>query len=82
MIIKGNTKIHDIIHVEPLNDYFLKAIFDDGVTKEFDMKPYISGGISEELKDQSYFRKVYLENGAITWPNGYDICPVFLRNEV
>lgn len=82
MIVKGNTKIHDIISVVPLNEFVLKVTFDDGITKEFDMKPFIGGGISEELKDISYFRKVYLDNGALTWPNGYDFCPVFLRNEV
>jgi len=82
MTIKGNTIIHDIIFVEPLNDFFLKVTFDDGFTKAFDMKPFIGGGISEELKNPSFFRKVYIDNGALTWPNGYDFCPVFLRNEV
>ena len=30
------------------------------------------------LKDPRYFRRVFLDAGAPTWPNGYDICPDYL----
>ena len=79
MIIKGTTKINNIVNVEVLGNYFLKVTFDDGIQKTIDMKPFIGGGISEDLKNPAFFEKVYIDNGAITWPNGYDFCPVFLK---
>ncbi len=71
--------IHDIVEVEPLEDYSIIVQFDDGVVKTIDIKPYISGGISTDLNDINFFKKVYLDNGSVTWPNGYDFCSVFLR---
>lgn len=40
--------------------------------------PFIKSGVSKELKDSEYFKKVKVEEGYITWPNGYDFCPEFL----
>ncbi len=71
--------IHDIIKVEPLGDYSINIQFDDGMVKNIDIKPFIDGGISADLRDIDFFNKVYLDNGSVTWPNGYDFCPVFLR---
>ena len=34
-----------------------------------------------ELENPEYFKKVYVDGGTITWPNGYDFCPIYLRNE-
>ncbi|MBL8016642.1 MAG: DUF2442 domain-containing protein [Ignavibacteria bacterium] len=71
--------IHDIVKVEPIEDYSIRIQFDDGVVKTIDIKPFIDGGISTELRDINFFNRVYLDNGSVTWPNGYDFCPVFLR---
>jgi len=72
--------IHDIVKVGPIEDYSIRIQFDDGVVKTIDIKPFIDGGISTELRDINFFNRVYLDNGSVTWPNGYDFCPVFLRN--
>jgi hypothetical protein len=82
MNIIEKSKIHDIIKVEPLDDYFISVIFDDGLAKKIDLKPFINEGISSELKDIAYFNRVYLDNGSVTWPNGYDFCSVFLREDI
>lgn len=34
------------------------------------------------FRDPEFFAKVRLENGAPTWPNGYDMCPDWLRMEM
>lgn len=73
------SSIRDIVKVEPLNEYHISVVFDDGISKKIDLKPYINAGISSELKDLNYFKRVYLDNGSVTWPNGFDFCPVFLR---
>ena len=82
MNIKGNSKIHDVIEIIPFEDYKLIVKFDDGLTKTIDIKPFIGEGISKQLEDKEYFQKVYIDNGAITWPNGYDFCPLFVRDEI
>lgn len=71
--------IHDVVEVEPLEDYSIMIKFDDGMVKRIDIKPFIDGGISADLRDISFFNRVFLDNGSVTWPNGYDFCSVFLR---
>ena len=34
------------------------------------------------LKDSAYFDRVVIEDGALTWPNGYDVDPVALHAEM
>jgi hypothetical protein len=36
----------------------------------------------EPLRDEMFFKKVYLDHGAPTWPNGFDIAPEWLRREM
>ncbi len=72
-----------VISVKPLENYLLEIEFADGLRKAIDIKPFIGKGISAALKDESYFRQVTLEDGGgIAWPNGYDFCPNFLRDDV
>ena len=34
------------------------------------------------LRDERYFARVFLECGAPTWPNGFDLAPEWLRREM
>lgn len=36
----------------------------------------------EPLRAQDFFDRVFLEFGAPTWPNGFDIAPEWLRREM
>ena len=36
----------------------------------------------EPLRDPKFFSRVFLEFGAPTWPNGYDIAPWTAKAEV
>ena len=36
----------------------------------------------EPLRDEDFFARVFLEFGAPTWPNGFDIAPEWLRREM
>lgn len=40
------------------------------------------GSILAPLRDEAYFNRVFLEFGAPTWPNGFDIAPEWLRREM
>ena len=72
--------IHNIVKAKALANYKLQVTFDDGLQKTIDVLPFIKEGVSSSLKDAEYFKNVIVENGYITWQNGFDFCPVFLRN--
>jgi hypothetical protein len=67
--------------VTPLEDYKVSVVFSDGVRAKIDIQPFIkSNGISKQLNDETFFKSVKVdETGGITWSNGFDFCPVFLR---
>jgi hypothetical protein len=46
--------------------------YDDGLL-------FAGGRLVEELRDLEQFRQIRIENGTITFPNGFDICPDVLR---
>ena len=65
-----------IISVKPLADKTIHLIFSDGLKANIDIKPFIRGGISDELKDDTIFNSVKLDNlSGICWDNGFDFCP-------
>jgi Protein of unknown function (DUF2442) len=72
-----------VIFVKPLENYLLEIEFADGLHKVIGIRPFIGKGISAALTDEAYFRQAALEDGGgIAWPNGYDFCPNFLRDDV
>ena len=36
----------------------------------------------KSLRDEADYNRVFLEFGAPTWPNGFDIAPEWLRREM
>ena len=68
----------NIVEAQPLNNNILHIRFEDGVSFNVDIKPFIKSGVSGALKDKQFFNSVKVEDGYITWPNGYDFCPEFL----
>jgi hypothetical protein len=70
--------------VEPLGGFRLRFSFSDGSVGESDSTDSVSlpSEMLEPLKDPAYFARVFLEFGAPTWPNGYDIAPHALYDEL
>jgi len=72
--------MNEVSKIELLGEYRIKVSFKDGYSKDIDFLPFIGGGISEKLKNPEYFSKAEIESGGgITWPNGFDFCPNFLK---
>jgi hypothetical protein len=40
------------------------------------------GPMLEPLRDADFFDRVFLDFGAPTWPNGFDIAPEWLHREM
>lgn len=55
----------------------LAVEFSDGATGEVDLSREIARAtaMTLPLSDPSFFARVFLEEGAPTWPNGFDLAP-------
>lgn len=72
--------MNTVAHVEALDGLRLKVTFADGFTAVVDMRPHLGKGFTAELLKPSRFAEVRTEpGGGIAWPNGFDMCPEFLR---
>ena len=74
-----------IRRIEKLGDYRLRLWFTDGAVGEWDFSELASrdtGPMVEPFADPAYFDRVFLEQGALTWPNGYDWSPEALHADM
>lgn len=73
-----------VTHLEMLGGFRLRVSFNDGSGGIHDFGALVNepGPMLEPLRDQGYFARVFLEFGAPTWPNGFDISPEWLRREM
>jgi len=72
--------MESIIEVRPLENYHIWMRFADNFDATIDVKPYITTGISTKLLEVEYFNQVEIDEfGGITWQNGFDFCPNYLR---
>jgi len=74
----------DVIGVRPVGDHKLEIEFSDGTIGVDDLSCVTqkSGPVAEPLRDPAYFARMFIEDGALTWPNGYDRDPIALHDEM
>lgn len=72
--------MNEVVYIEAMEGLRLKAVFADGFTAVVDMAPHLGKGFTTELLASERFAEVRTEpGGGIAWPNGFDVCPEFLR---
>jgi len=73
-----------IVKMEKLGGFCLRVRFTDGSGGVHDFSAMVQepGPMMEPLRDETYFNRVFLEFGAPTWPNGFDIDAEWLRREM
>jgi len=73
-----------ITRLEKLGGFRLRLRFSDGTegVRDFSALVQETGPMLEPLRDEAYFNRVFLEYGALTWPNGFDLAPEWLRREM
>jgi hypothetical protein len=73
-----------VTRIERLDGFRLRVRFNDGSEGMHDFAAMVCepGSAIEPLRDEAYFARVFLEFGAPTWPNGFDIAPEWLRREM
>ncbi len=72
-----------ITSVQPLDGYYLRIAFNDGVERDVDCSFLLRGSLGEPLRDPEYFRKVRVDDEArtVVWPNGLDPAPELLHGD-
>ena len=65
-----------------LSDYSVWLAFNDGAKGVIDLSSELHGEIFEPLKDQSFFKLFKLEGHTLSWENGADFAPEFLREHI
>jgi hypothetical protein len=72
-----------ILKVTVLKGYQLFVEFDDGVRGEIDLSERLFGPMFEPLRDPEVFSQVGVDEfGAICWPNGADLAPDALYQQL
>jgi len=56
-----------LLNVKVLDDYKLGCLFDNGVTKITDIKPYLDAEAFLKLWDKTIFRRVEVKETYVSW---------------
>jgi hypothetical protein len=73
-----------VTRLDKVGGFRLRVRFNDGSEGVHDFAALVNepGSAIAPLRDEAYFARVFLEFGALTWPNGFDIAPEWLRREM
>ena len=77
-------EIRSVTKVKACSDFTLECTFDDTTTGVFDLKPILTKGgeVVAPLRKKAFFKKVFIEMGVPTWPNGFDIDADYLYRSI
>jgi hypothetical protein len=72
--------MNTVVKVIPKATHRVVLTFADGFIAEVDLRPLLTKGIALHVASPHLFTQVTTEpGGGIAWPNGFDLCPEFLR---
>ena len=71
-----------VTNAKHLDGYRVHVWFNDGTDGEIDLSGSLEGPIFEPLRDMEYFRSFSLVGHTLSWPNGADFAPEYLRSLV
>ena len=72
--------IYRVRSFEIVSAYTLRAGFDDGTEQTINFRPILAGELFGPLRDLALFNQVRIDSevGTLVWPNGADLAPEFL----
>ena len=65
----------DVVDVIPEQDYSLFVRFKDGLNGRVRLRPEDLTGALAPLLDLQFFKRVYIDCGAVAWPGQIDLAP-------
>ena len=74
----------DVVSVKLVGGYRLRVGFSDGSAgiHDFASTAARDGEMVRPLKDPAFFARVFVELGALAWPNGFDLDPIALHERM
>jgi hypothetical protein len=72
----------DVVEVIPEAEYCLFVRFKDGLAGRVRLPPEDLTGVLAPLRDMQFFRRVYIECGAVAWPGDIDLAPDAMHDQV
>lgn len=64
-----------VVHAQYHRAFQIRLTFNDGTQATVDFEDWLKGPVFEPIRDEDYFRRFFIDAGAISWPNGADIAP-------
>lgn len=71
-----------VVEARHVRNYTVWLRFSDGVCGEVDLSEELDGPVFEPLRDVDQFKRFTLALHTLTWENGADFAPEFLREHV
>jgi hypothetical protein len=70
-----------IVHAEYVRDFVLRVVFSDQSSGDYDLAPVLARdtALTRPLRQSDYFKRFFLELGALSWPNGLELSPETIR---
>jgi hypothetical protein len=83
-MMTNDVPVVDVLHVKELGGHRLRVAFLDGTAGERDFSYLLSkpGEMVRPLADPIFSARVFIELGALTWPNGYVLDPINLHMQM
>lgn len=69
-----------VINARYLGNFKVTLNFSDGMEGTFDGRVLLerSGSLLEPLRSEIYFQRLFIDAGALCWPNGLELSPARL----
>ncbi len=70
-----------VIEARYLSDFRVELRFSDGREGIFQGRNLLknTGPLLEPLREEAYFRRLFIDAGALCWPNGLELSPAKLH---
>jgi Protein of unknown function (DUF2442) len=72
----------DVIEVMPETHLTLQVRFTDGLTGKVRFLPSHLKGVFAPLQQADFFKKVFVEDGVVSWPGEIDLAPDAMHDEI
>jgi hypothetical protein len=72
----------DVVEVIPEPEYCLFVRFKDGLNGRVRLREEDLTGVLAPLRDTQFFKRVYIDNGAVAWPGDIDLAPDAMHAQV
>ena len=76
--------MNKLTDIHSLGDHRLELTFSDGFKGVWDAAPMLAreGSLLVALREPAYFARCFIDAGALCWPNGLELSPDRLREQV